>query len=182
MVTGEYWWLIYLLFLAIPLARIIPRLVSRTRMPGYDDERARRPGAGGASGGAGDRGYRGRDGVGADPERVGRPGAAPASGQDAADGGRPDFAEPRGRRDAPRDGPAPKAEQTDEMIVLGAMHRGAKTFASIQKKTGMDDDSLNKALENLEGRQMIKIVTRKGLMGTKVEIYPTDKGFRKYYS
>jgi len=68
------------------------------------------------------------------------------------------------------------------MIVLGAMHRGANTFASIQKKTGMDDGSLNKALENLEGRQMIKVAARKGLLGTKVEMYPTDEGFRRYYS
>ena len=180
MVTGEYWWLVYLLFLAIPLGRIIPRLVSRTRMSGRDDDRARRPGASGELADAGDRSHRNRDYAGADPERGERPGAA--TGQDATNDGRPAFAEPLDRRDTPRDGPASKAEQTDEMIVLGAMHRGAKTFASIQKKTGMDDGSLNKALENLEGRQMIKVVTRKGLMGTKVEMYPTDKGFRSYYS
>lgn len=179
MVTGEYWWLIYLLFLAIPLARIIPRLASRTRMPGRDDDRARHTSTGGAWAGAGDRSHHNRDDVGANPGRAERPEAV---GRDTTNDGRPAFAEPRGRRDTPRDGPTSKAEQTDEMIVLGAMHRGAKTFASIQKKTGMDDSSLNKALENLEGRQMIKVVTRKGLMGTKVEVYPTDKGFRSYYS
>lgn len=181
MVTGEYWWLIYLLFLAIPLARIIPRLVSRTRTPGRDYDRARSPNTGSAPAGAGDRGYHNRDDGGSTgPERAERPEAA--AGQGAADDGRPAFAEPRGRRDAPRDGTASKAEQTDEMVVLGAMHRGAKTFASIQKKTGMDDGSLNKALENLEGRQMIRVAARKGLLGTKVEMYPTDKGFRRYYS
>ena len=181
MVTGEYWWLIYLLFLAIPLARIIPRLASRTRMSGRDDGHARRPGAGGMWAGASDRGHHNRDDVGANPERAGRPETA-SGRQDATGDERPAFAEPRGRRDTPRDGPASKAEQTDEMIVLGAMHRGAKTFVSIQKKTGMETSSLNKALENLEGRQMIRVVTRKGLMGTKVEVYPTDKGFRSYYS
>ena len=181
MVTGEYWWLIYLLFLAIPLARIIPRIASRTRMSERDDDRARRPGEGGVWAGTGDRSHHNRDDTDANPERAERPETA-SWRQGVEDDERPAFAEPRGRRDAPRDGPASKAGQTDEMIVLGAMHRGAKTFASIQKKTGMDDGSLNKALENLEGRQMIKVVTRKGLMGTKVEMYPTDKGFRSYYS
>jgi len=180
MAIGEYWWLVYLLFLAIPLARIIPRLVSRTRMPGRDDDRVYRPGMGGASAGAGDRSDHNRGGGDAVPERAERPEAA--AGQDATDGGRPAFVDPRGRRDTPRDGPASKSGQTDEMIVLGAMHRGANTFASIQKKTGMDDGSLNKALENLEGRQMIKVAARKGLLGTKVEMYPTDEGFRRYYS
>ena len=146
-------------------------------MSGRDDDLARYTGA---VDGAGDRSHHNRDDGDADPGRAERPGVA--AGQDATGDGRPAFADPRGRRDTPSDGPASKAGQTDEMVVLGAMHRGAKTFASIQKKTGMDDSSLNKALENLEGRQMIKIVTRKGLMGTKVEIYPTDKGFRKYYS
>ena len=180
MATGEYWWLVYLLFLAIPLARIIPRIVSRARGPGRDDDRVYRPGTGGASAGAGDLSDYNRGDGDAVSERAERPGTA--AGQDATDGERPAFVDPRGRRDTPRDGPASKSEQTDETVVLGAMHRGARTFASIQKRTGMDDSSLNNALGNLEGRQMIRIVTRKGLLGAKVEIYPTDKGFRKYYS
>lgn len=179
MATGEYWWLVYLLFLAIPLARIIPRIVSRARVSGRDDDLARYTGA---MDGTGGRSHHSRDDVDANLGHAKRLETAAAAGQDATDGGRPAFADPRGRRDTPSDGPASRAGQTDEMVVLGAMHRGAKTFASIQKKTGMDDSSLNKALENLEGRQMIKVATRKGLMGTKVEIYPTDKGFRKYYS
>lgn len=166
MVTGEYWWLIYLVFLAIPLARIIPRIISRGR-----DH---------ISGNGHYDGYK-RDGR--------YDSTAPAAKRTPQEAGKGAGMARRGDWDsaknygAPRDAQAGKpGGQTNEMIVLGVLHRGAKTFDAIQKKTGMEEGTLNRALESLENQQMIRVVQKPGLLGSRVEIRPTDKGFRKYYS
>ncbi len=169
MVTGEYWWLIYLVFLAIPLARIIPRIASRRRGRQHVDDYY-----------GGDIGYRTADA---------KPHTGPASVGRAPQ--EDDGGPPKTRRGSPAAGDRAAgvpggaqagAGQTNEMVVLGALHRGDKTFESIRKRTGMDEGVLGRALENLEDQQMIRVVQRQGLFGTKVELYPTDKGFRSYYS
>lgn len=163
MVTGEYWWLIYLVFLAIPLARILPRIMSRKGNTDHyysdDNYGTRNSNLASVSDKSTDSSH-GYENTTRDDKQVR---SAPSS-------------IPKGTKDNPATG------QTDEMMVLGAMHKGAKTFESIQKKTGLGDDLLNSALENLEGSKQIRIIQKKGLFGVKIEIYPTDKGFREYYS
>ncbi len=78
--------------------------------------------------------------------------------------------------------PEPSKPQTKEMIVLGELHRGARTFESIQKNTGMDGGVLEGILEKLEKDGLLKVVQRQRMLGSRVELHPTDKGFRKYYS
>ena len=82
--------------------------------------------------------------------------------------------------------PEPKYEnpkpKTKNMLVLGELNNGARTFEKVQKNTGLDAGELNKILEYLEKQGLIKVQQKQGLFGLKVEIYPTDKGFREYYS
>ncbi|MDH3361382.1 MAG: hypothetical protein OEL56_03190 [Nitrosopumilus sp.] len=72
--------------------------------------------------------------------------------------------------------------QTKNMLVLGALNRGSKTFENIQKNTGLDDKELDAILQDLENNGMLKVEQKQGLFGSKTELYPTDKGFKEYYS
>jgi hypothetical protein len=64
--------------------------------------------------------------------------------------------------------------QTKNMLVLGELNRGSKTFESIQKNTDLD----NKELKN----GMLKVHQKQGLLGPRIELYLTDKGFKEYNS
>ncbi len=76
---------------------------------------------------------------------------------------------------------SPKFE-TDEMKVLGELNRGTKTFEKIQDRTGIDGKDLDLILENLEKNEFMRVERKQGLLGPKVDLYPTDKGFKRYYS
>lgn len=68
-------------------------------------------------------------------------------------------------------------EEPKDVIVLGAIKRGAKKFGKIRDKTGLDAEELNKILEKLEERGMIRVEKKKGFLGgEKIELHITDKG------
>jgi len=66
-----------------------------------------------------------------------------------------------------------------EIIVLGAIRAGIKTFDKIQKIRHIDPNELNSILENLENKSMIRIEEKKGLLGMKIEIVVTEKGAKE---
>ncbi len=72
--------------------------------------------------------------------------------------------------------------QNNEMKVLGELNKGVKDFSKIQKNLNIHNQELEKILKDLEDKKLIKVVKKSGLVGVKVELYPTDKGFKKYYS
>ena len=67
-------------------------------------------------------------------------------------------------------------------LVLAALNKGSKSFESIQKNTGLNNQELDAVLEDLEKNDMLKVVQKQGMLGPKTELYPTDKGFREYHS
>lgn len=68
-------------------------------------------------------------------------------------------------------------EEPKDVIVLGAIKKGAKKFDKIKNKTGIESEELNKILEKLEERGMIKVDKKKGLFGgAKIELQITEKG------
>ena len=69
-----------------------------------------------------------------------------------------------------------------EILVLGVLIRGSKTFGDIQKNTGMHSSELDQILENLEKNAMLQVQQTKKLLGIKIELYPTEKGFKTYSS
>ena len=77
--------------------------------------------------------------------------------------------------------PEPELETKDKQ-VLGELNLGVKNFEEIQKITGLERDKLVSILKDLEKRRLIKVEEKSGLFGRKVELYLTDKGFKKYYS
>jgi hypothetical protein len=72
--------------------------------------------------------------------------------------------------------------ESKDMLVLGQIVRGYKTFDEIRKKTGFDTKDLNTILEDLEQRELMKVQQKKGLIGIKVELLPTEKGYHEYDS
>ncbi len=76
----------------------------------------------------------------------------------------------------------PSKPKTKDMLVLGELNSGTKNFESIKKNTDLDSTELNSILEDLEKRGLIRVEQKKGLFGTKVELYSTEKGFREYYT
>ncbi len=71
---------------------------------------------------------------------------------------------------------------TTDMLVLGELNRGANTFEKILKNTGLEREALNSILGDLEKRDLMKVVQKQGLLGPKVELKVTDKGFKEFYS
>ena len=125
-------WIYLLIFLAIPLARIIPRIIAKRRMTNPDSMF--------------------QDNFESRQEK---------------------------KTEVKQENPKPK---TKNMLVLGELNNGTKTFEKVQKNTGIDVDELNKILENLEMQGLLKVEQKQGLFGSKIELYPTEKGFREYYS
>jgi len=80
--------------------------------------------------------------------------------------------------------PVPNLERpaTTEMLVLGELNRGAKTFEKILRNTGLEHEALNSILEDLEKNGMMEVVKKQGLMGPKVELQVTEKGFKEFHS
>lgn len=66
-----------------------------------------------------------------------------------------------------------------DLIVLGAIKHGIKKFDKIQKTTQIEAEELNKILEQLENRGLIKVVEKKGWLGKKIEMDVTDEGSRE---
>ncbi len=72
--------------------------------------------------------------------------------------------------------------QNIETQVLGELNKGTKDFNNIQKNLDIDNQKLEKILKDLEEQGLMKVIKKKGFTGIKVELYPTDKGFKKYYT
>ena len=77
--------------------------------------------------------------------------------------------------------PEPKYE-TKDMQVFEVLNYGAGNFEKIQKITGLERDELTSILEDLEKRGLMKVEEKSGLFGSKIELYPTNKGIKEYYS
>ena len=69
-----------------------------------------------------------------------------------------------------------------DMQVLSEINNGVRDFNQIQKNIEIDNKDLENILTDLEKKGLMKVVKKSGLMGNKVEIHPTEKGFKKFYT
>ena len=72
--------------------------------------------------------------------------------------------------------------KTKDMQVFDVLNYGAKNFEKIQKITGLEHDELVSILDDFEKRGMMKVEEKSGLFGSKIELSPTNKGIKEYYS
>ena len=142
MAEPNFSWIYIIIFLAIPLARIIPRILAKKGIgKSFIQPQQPKP---------------------FEPSFV-KP--APEHQSESFEP-RTDLSKPQSKND----------------LVLGALNRGSKSFESIQKNTGLDNQDLDAILEDLEKNGLMKVVHKQGMFGPKTEIHPTDKGFKEYYS
>lgn len=137
MADPNFSWIYLIIFLAIPLARIIPRLIAKRR--GQDNRTQQE-------------GFESR------------------------------FDEYRRPQMETRHEMKVEENLSKDVIVLRQLNLGVKAFESIQRNTGMDRKELDSILANLERDGLLKVVQKQGLLGPKIELYPTDKGFREFHS
>jgi len=71
--------------------------------------------------------------------------------------------------------------ETKDMLVLGEINSGRNNFKKLLKVTGLERDELIPILDDLEERGLIRVEQKSGLLGPKIELYVTDKGFQEYY-
>ena len=69
---------------------------------------------------------------------------------------------------------------SDEMKVLGEINRGIKDFNNIQNNLKMENQELEKILMKFEDEGLMRVIKKSGLTGSKIELYPTEKGFKKF--
>jgi len=143
---------IYLIFFLIPLARIIPRLVRKWKKRNSTFTENQ---------------------FSSDNPRI-------EQRQESFERQEP-FERPQGQESFQKQ-KSSERPQNKEMKVLGELNKGVKDFNKIQKNLNIHNQELEKILKDLEDKKLMKVVKKSGLAGTKVELYPTEKGFKKYYS
>lgn len=139
--AADFSWIYLLIFIILPLSRIIPRLMAKRRMKNNPNQTIQ------------------------ENNTIRNFGTLQPT--------KSEFSTPTKKESKP---------QSKEMMVLGELNRGTKTFEGIQKNTKLDEKELNSILEDLEKKDLIKVHQKQGFFGSKIELYPTDKGFSEYYS
>ena len=67
-------------------------------------------------------------------------------------------------------------EESKEIIVLGTIKAGIKSFDRISKVANISTNELEKILEKLESEALIVVNEKKGFLGVKIQINITEKG------
>lgn len=142
MAENGFMW-IYLIFLLIPLSRILPRLIKKWKLK--------------------------NSGI---PQQS-FDNSFQVSNNTVSESSRETF-----RTQSPKE---LKPKSTD-MLVLGELNHGTKNFDTLQKKLGIDNETLNAVLEDLENQGLMRVEQKQGLFGPKIKLYPTEEGIKKYYS
>ena len=71
-------------------------------------------------------------------------------------------------------------KENKETVVLGAISRGVTKFDKISQETNVEPKDLEAILQKLENSGLIRVDEKKGLLGTKIEINPTEDGYREF--
>ena len=71
-------------------------------------------------------------------------------------------------------------EENKETVVLGIISRGISKFDKISQESNVEPKDLELILQKLENSGLIKVNEKKGLLGTKIEINPTEEGYREF--
>ena len=70
-------------------------------------------------------------------------------------------------------------EENKETVVLGIISRGISKFDKISRESNVDPKDLESILQKLENSGLIKVDKKKSWMGTKIEINPTEEGYKE---
>ena len=71
-------------------------------------------------------------------------------------------------------------EENKETAVLGMISRGYSKFNTISQEAKIEPKELELILQKLESSGLIKVEEKKGWLGTKIDIKPTEEGYREF--
>ena len=71
-------------------------------------------------------------------------------------------------------------DENKETVVLGVISRGISKFDRISRESNVDPKDLELILQKLENSRLIKVDKKKGWLGTKIEINPTEEGYKEF--
>ena len=71
-------------------------------------------------------------------------------------------------------------KENKETVVLGVISRGTSKFDRISQESNVEPKDLELILRKLENSGLIKVDEKKGWLGTKIEINPTEDGYREF--
>jgi len=71
-------------------------------------------------------------------------------------------------------------EENKETVVLGTISRGISKFEKISRESNVSPKDLESILKKLENSGLIKVDEKKGWLGTKIEINPTENGYKEF--
>ena len=71
-------------------------------------------------------------------------------------------------------------EENKETVVLGMISRGYSKFDKISQESKIEPRELELVLQKLEKSGLIRVEEKKGWLGTKIDIKPTDEGYREF--
>jgi hypothetical protein len=156
MADGEFFW-IYLIFFAIPLARIIPRLIRKWQNKDKSSTQKQFN------------------------QNLQKWEQKSSERQDSFE--KIKSFETTESFEKPKSSDIPESFEKPimkDMKVLGEINRGVKDFNQIQKNVNINNKELEKILKNFEDEGLMRVIKKEGIMGGKVELHPTEKGFRKF--
>ena len=153
MAMGDFSWVYLIIFLAVPLARILPRVIAKIRKGDSPFQRVQESNPSQTT-------------EENNPFQTVQEKQFQPSFDEFPNRPREEFTEPK----------------TNKMRVLGEINRRSFTFENIQRNTRIDNKELDSILEDLEKDGMLTVLKKQGLTGVKTELHPTDKGVKEYYS
>ena len=71
-------------------------------------------------------------------------------------------------------------KENKETVVLGMISRGHSKFDKISQESKIEPRELELILQKLEKSGLIRVDEKKGWLGTKIDIKPTEDGYREF--
>jgi len=152
MALEDFGWIYLLFFLIIPLSRILPRLLKKAGVKNFNRPQTLLE------------------------DRIEQ------ESSDTIRDTRDTIQEHTRDSSIPKPTSEPSVPETNDMLVLRELQRGVKKFESVKKNLDLDANELNSILKDLEKRNLMRVEKKKGAFGMKVELFSTEKGFKKFYS
>ena len=69
----------------------------------------------------------------------------------------------------------------EKMKVLGEINRGSRDFNQIQKNINIGNQKLENILKKFEDEGLMKVIKKNGVTGSKIELHPTEKGYKEFH-
>ena len=69
----------------------------------------------------------------------------------------------------------------EKMKVLGEINRGIRDFNQIQKNINIGNQKLENILKKFEDEGLMKVIKKNGVTGSKIELHPTEKGYKEFH-